>query len=67
MWVIGGRGKENEFQNNDAWYSTDGVNWTKAINYKSYPPRERNTALVYNNKMWVMGGFPDGNDVWYSP
>ncbi|HVZ81943.1 MAG TPA: hypothetical protein VHE12_14235 [bacterium] len=60
---------------NDVWSSLDGTNWTKILGSTTtgsatqFPPREDFTALVYNNLMWVIGGFDVGqsyNDVWNS-
>jgi leucine-zipper-like transcriptional regulator 1 len=56
---------------NDAWYSTNGVNWTEATPGAAFPGRFANTGLFYDNAMWVIGGVTLGNsdlnDVWYSP
>jgi len=76
MWVIGGYTYYWDYtQLNDVWYSTDGVTWTQATTSADFTPRERHTSVVYNNKIWVMGGVSDNidmilgnmNDVWYSP
>jgi hypothetical protein len=54
---------------NDVWYSNDGVTWTEVT---TNPPmwfiRTTPASLVYDNKMWVMGGYSWScqNDVWYS-
>jgi len=75
MWVMGG---ETYYDGkyycgvNDVWYSTDGVNWTQATASAGWHGREAHTSVVFDNKMWVMGGcyWDDGhhctNDVWYS-
>jgi len=73
MWVITG-GMSSGYTN-DVWNSTDGINWTQvradgAAN--GFPGRVLPAAVVYDNKMWIMGGVwgDDGsgykNDVWYS-
>jgi hypothetical protein len=66
MWVLGGwdtifgsRGCRN-----DVWYSTDGINWTQATDSAGWSPRWGHTSVVFDNKMWVLGG--GYNDVWYS-
>jgi hypothetical protein len=60
---------------NDVWSSTDGTNWTKLLANNASPGpnqfsrRQGFTSLVYNNKIWVIGGYPNGcclNDVWSS-
>jgi hypothetical protein len=44
--------------------------WTQATASAAWSARYGHTSLVFNNKMWVMGGWADGfyhvNDVWYS-
>ncbi len=74
MWVIGGQVQGSPYSLNDVWSSSDGVSWTQVLADTSSPgpnqfsEREELAALVYNNKMWVIGGFansPEG-DVWYS-
>ena len=45
-----------------------GTSW-KLINESSgFPGREGHTSLVFNDKMWVLGGYtvPSSNDVWSS-
>ncbi|MGA2508216.1 MAG: hypothetical protein ABSF80_12150, partial [Chitinispirillaceae bacterium] len=77
MWVIGGEtiqlppggsGQVTYPQFNDVWYSTDGVSWTFAGN-AGFSARSNHTAVVYNNKIWIIGG-DDGShllsDVWCS-
>ena len=55
---------------NDVWYSTDGNTWTQATYSAAWSDRASFEALVYDNKMWVLGGLDTGssgnNDVWYS-
>jgi hypothetical protein len=75
MWVMGGMGSIDSTTHmpsdlkNDIWYSTNGVNWTEATANAGWSDRACHTSVVFDNKMWVMGGF-DGsnckNDVWYS-
>ena len=75
MWVIGG--SDTLGFNNDVWSSSDGVTWTQVLannpspGLHQFPGRTFHTALVYNNKMWVIGGqlFSSPfllNDVWSS-
>ncbi|MEO0093009.1 MAG: kelch repeat-containing protein [candidate division WOR-3 bacterium] len=71
IWVIGGSyfiGPLIE-PNNDVWYSTDGINWIQATNSAGWTPRALHTSVVFDNKIWVLGGIDvEGrrNDVWYS-
>ena len=73
MWVIGGFERDSSRRLgrlNDVWYSTDGVNWTQATDDADWTVRYAHTSLVYDNKMWVLGGnnINDDllNDAWYS-
>lgn len=68
MWVIGGHsGARYE---NDVWWSTDGVTWTRATANAGWTARYGHTATVHNGKMWVIGGTVGvnayKNDVWWS-
>jgi len=55
---------------NDAWYSCDGVNWIEATNSAAFAKRQSQESVVFNNQMWVLGGFEVNsnvfNDVWSS-
>jgi hypothetical protein len=73
MWVMGGNGTVQGQPKwyHDVWYSTDGANWTLATDSAPWLPRYAHTSVVYDNKMWVMGGVDATsnqiyNDVWYS-
>ncbi len=72
MWVIGGG---NTSYLNDVWSSIDGMTWTQVLANNNSPgpnqfaQRKGQTCLVYNNKMWVIGGYTTANpfnDVWSS-
>jgi hypothetical protein len=66
IWVIGGN--DGAFQN-DVWSSLDGANWSP-VTVASFAGRAGHVCLVYDSKLWLIGGF-DGtnalNDVWSSP
>ena len=66
MWVIGG--SVGATYHNDVWHSTDGATWTQATANAAWSARSGHSSVVYDNKMWVMGGYDGGsnNDVWYS-
>jgi hypothetical protein len=77
LWVMGGQqisqfgGGSDVF--NDVWSSPDGVNWTQVIPHAPWSPRGLiMQSVVFNNKMWVIGGGVYGpprqftNDVWCS-
>jgi PGF-pre-PGF domain-containing protein len=72
IWVIGGV-TSPQFTGflfmNDVWYSEDGVNWTQATASAAFPARYNYGLVVFDNKMWIIGGYNYGglmNDVWYS-
>ncbi len=70
MWVMGGYNLTGvSGYKNDVWYSTDGVNWTRATANANWSAREGHSSVVYDNKMWIIGGGNLGgnrNDVWWT-
>jgi hypothetical protein len=73
MWVVGGGtyGTPNLLYN-DVWSSADGLNWTRVLAQAPWQGRIYHDIIVYDNRMWVIGGHAangDGNlsDVWSSP
>ena len=36
--------------------STDGINWSQKTASAGWSARNDHTSLVYDNKMWVLGG-----------
>jgi len=75
MWILGGSlvTTEADTEYNDVWYSTNGVNWTCLIESAPWRPRFGHASVVFNDKMWVLGGYYllGGsyyrlNDVWWS-
>jgi hypothetical protein len=75
MWVMGGMGGFDSTHHipsdlrDDIWYSSNGVNWTQATADAEWSARAGHTSVVFDNKMWVMGGLDSSNcknDVWYS-
>ena len=72
MWVIGGFGLDGVgvSRRNDVWYSTDGVNWLQATSAAAFSARRGHTSVVYDDRMWVIGGeygvCAVKNDVWHS-
>jgi len=66
LFVIGGfsRGYRN-----DVWCSVNGAQWTSISKESAFSPRVGHSAVVFKNKMWIIGGY-DGekykNDVWSS-
>lgn len=70
MWIIGGTfGSSSNDYKNDVWYSSDGTTWAEATPNAAFSPRRGHTSIVYDGKMWVIGGQDATgyrNDVWYS-
>lgn len=71
LWVLGGWfdliSTFGRF--NDAWFSTDGSNWSQATSEAGWDPRYGHTSVVHDGKMWVLGGWRGDiflNDVWWS-
>jgi hypothetical protein len=66
MWLIDGA--EGSGPKNDVWYSTDGANWIMATDSICDDPRWYHTATVFNNAIWITGGYINGwvDDVLYS-
>lgn len=81
MWLLGGRTSgqntppEKAYPKfttfNDVWSSPDGVNWTRVLEHAPWRPRMWTVSKVYANRMWLIGGFDNANnvnlgDVWWS-
>lgn len=67
LWVIGGN--QNGTLKNDVWNSSDGSNWTPVITSPLFTPREDFISIVYNNSIYIIGGW-DGKpeaDIWTTP
>ncbi len=72
MWVFGGYfinpGGGGTFLS-DVYSSEDGATWTQESNSSSWSGRYGHAAVVYDDKIWVMGGnnsSGDSKEVWYS-
>jgi hypothetical protein len=71
LWIVGGGSYKPNFQvRNDVWCSEDGVRWTRVLDRAPWMPRIWFSAVVYRNRMWVLGGSTLDNelvtDVWHS-
>jgi N-acetylneuraminic acid mutarotase len=75
LWVLGGWGKAEKGDGNlnDVWSSADGVRWERATARAPWAPRNHQSAVVWDGRIWVLGGWGlsgarEGNlnDVWWS-
>lgn len=72
IWVLGGGNYLTKYNGeNDVWNSVDGIYWKKVETSTVWPARIWFSAVEYQNKMWVLGGWSNNpsvnwNDVWYS-
>ena len=71
MWIIGGwLLTAADIGSQTTWWSDDGETWHKTMVDNPWVGREDHTVVVFNDKIWVMGGMNTGfkwsNDVWYS-
>ncbi|WP_273568769.1 Kelch repeat-containing protein [Maribacter halichondriae] len=70
IWVIGGFDYAQNIKNkNDVWFSEDGNNWTQALAQAPFSPRRGHSTVVYDDKLWVIGGIDDSgysNEIWYT-
>lgn len=57
MWIVGGDVNQGHYQS-DVWNSSDGATWTQVNQDRPVPwgPRALHYTLVFDDKIWVMGG-----------
>jgi hypothetical protein len=80
VWIIGGgtlEGAGSGARSNEIWRSDNGTDWTRVATQGAiFSPRDGHCVVVFNDKLWVIGGW-DGdvgsggtltrlNDVWSS-
>jgi len=73
IFVIGGINRSTACSASylaDVWASPDGINWTKTAD-GVFPARAGHNTLVYDDKLWVIGGtnnwpLATQSDVWFS-
>jgi len=73
MWVIGGycyAFGHPTIRYSDVWSTTDGSNWTLVTDNAPWGERSSGEVVIYENKMWLMGGYTEAdtwkNDIWTS-
>lgn len=70
MWIIGGFGNITPVAYGevmDIWSTSDGATWTKHTS-TNVPPIQGHDVVVFNNKLWIIGGVNNVNyqKVWSS-
>jgi len=57
MWIVGGDNNQGHYQF-DVWNSSDGKTWNLVNKGKPVPwgPRSLHCTMVYQDKIWVIGG-----------
>lgn len=73
LWVLGGVGGDSpDYTQNysDIWSSENGKDWVKITDKTPWGPRRAHESVVFDNKIWIIGGVTTGekylNDVWSS-
>jgi len=57
LWIVGGyRAAQPAEAVTDVWYSADGHDWHLATNFANWGPRFGAQPLVFQNRMWLLGG-----------
>jgi hypothetical protein len=72
MWLLGGWNPDvypPYSTTNEVWKSIDGAHWT-FVRYAPWEQRHFFGNVIFDNKMWVVGGDPNRGhyqpDIWYS-
>ncbi|MEM9361773.1 MAG: hypothetical protein AAGA43_04010 [Bacteroidota bacterium] len=72
LFLVGGGRSFGGSRYNDVWVSDRGINWTELDTGNKFTPRLWNATVVFDNKIWVIGGntaYTVGNelnDIWSS-
>ncbi len=67
LLVMGGTNGTDDF--NDIWYTRNGADWIQAQEHATFSPRVRYAAVVFQDKIWVFGGYipeinENTNEIW---
>jgi hypothetical protein len=54
IWLLGGFDGQGYY--NDVWNSSDGAHWARVVEHAAWSPRNVDTAAVFKNRIWVIGG-----------
>ncbi len=62
LWLLGGK---HQINHSNVW-RTDGDAWEFMTNQNSFSPRASLSSVVYDNKIWIIGGgaINSQNDIW---
>lgn len=72
IWMLGGGTYAQTIPRqfyNDVWNTADGKSWKQVSANAGWAPREYQSVLTFDNKLWIVGGYGrTGNldDTWYS-
>lgn len=69
LFIYGGMGNDGS-QNvvlADAWKTSDGVNWVQTTPEMEIGPIREHASVVFDNRMWIIGGTISTNDLLYDP
>jgi hypothetical protein len=62
--------KGSTIEYNEIWNSVNGRDWKRVASHGSFPARTAPCSVLYNNKMWIIGGNNQTSDylgdVWHS-
>ena len=50
---------------NDVWITPDGITWAY-VGGAPWAPRAWHASCAFNGTLWIMGGTPISNDIWYT-
>jgi len=66
LWMVGGLRMEiAKTDSGEAFYSDDGITWTKTELNGPWRDREDHGVIVFKDKIWILGGM-DGNLKWHN-
>ena len=76
LWLIGGYEGEckteypcSDYQTNDIWKSSDGINWQQIKDNADFTIREGHQVKLFNEELWLIGGYGQdqyNNEIWKS-
>ncbi len=68
LWVINGwSGNTQPTAGDNIWSSADGINWVEELTVVPWIRRSGHCTVVFNNRLWVLGGINSTNSPGYDP